>query len=110
MGAYIAKKSILKFIDSIFLREDKLQSVEKETLLTVKRWVDGVKPADVRPVVTARWKPKTHHIINGAIAQDVDEWYGLVFQCNMCGEEMIGKSNYCPGCGAVMKGVNNDKY
>lgn len=35
--------------------------------------------------------------------KDFDEWYGLVYECNICGSETIGGcDNYCPNCGARM--------
>ena len=47
MIEYIEREAAKKFIDDCLLREEKLQSVEKETLLAVKRWIDAVPPADV---------------------------------------------------------------
>lgn len=44
------------------------------------------------------------------VATDVnDEWYGLVYKCNICGSETIGGcDNFCPNCGAQMKGVSDE--
>lgn len=44
------------------------------------------------------------------VATDVtDEWYGLVYKCNLCGSEVIGGcDNYCPNCGVKMKGADDD--
>lgn len=33
-----------------------------------------------------------------------DEWYGLTYKCNICGSE----TNYCPNCGARMKGADDE--
>ena len=47
---------------------------------------------DVAPVVHAKW---------GSENCD-DEWWGMSYKCGICGDSMIGKSNYCPNCGAKM--------
>ena len=40
---------------------------------------------------------------------DTDEWYGGVYKCNICGSEVIGGcDNYCPNCGARMKGADDE--
>lgn len=44
-------------------------------------------------------EPKTGHWQD---ADYMDEWWGQVYICSECGESMIGKSNYCPDCGARM--------
>ena len=61
--------------------------------------------ADVRPVVKARWKPVM--CASNPNIQDRDEWYGQLFDCDKCGWTMIGKSNFCPNCGASM--LNEEK-
>lgn len=32
-----------------------------------------------------------------------EEWWGEQFTCSICGETMIGTSNYCHNCGADMR-------
>ena len=31
-----------------------------------------------------------------------EEWYAEQYKCDQCGETMLGKSKYCPECGAKM--------
>lgn len=31
-----------------------------------------------------------------------EEWYAEQYKCNQCGEMMLGKSKFCPECGARM--------
>lgn len=95
MGEYIEKQEATKFIDNCLLREDKLQSVEKETLLAVKRRIDDIPPADVRPVKHGKWIEK----------QDKDgKTYGV---CSNCGyKQYAGHLKYCPECGGKMDGPN----
>lgn len=44
--------------------------------------------ADVRPVVRGRWEKDTP----------------MGYKCSVCGCLMPGKSNFCPNCGADMRG------
>lgn len=32
-----------------------------------------------------------------------DEMWGKMFECSICGEDMIGKWNFCCNCGADMR-------
>ena len=41
---------------------------------------------------------------------NTDEWYGPVYKCSICGSEVICDcDNYCPNCGARMKGERVDE-
>ena len=62
--------------------------------------IDNIKAVDAKAVVRGRWLlPK--------------ESYGFV--CSVCGgscwyydyEQTIGESNYCPNCGADMRGMED---
>lgn len=76
MAEHIDKKEVTEFIDDCLLRDEKLQSVEKETLLAVKRWIDAIPPADVRPVVRCRdcrysREPDRHSMAENAACEGV---------------------------------------
>ena len=32
------------------------------------------------------------------------EWYAREYECSECGGTMLGESNFCPNCGADMRG------
>ena len=36
------------------------------------------------------------------------EWYAIGATCNLCGERWMGSRNYCPNCGAYMKGADDE--
>ena len=58
----------------------------------------GIEPADVVPVVHGKWKK-------------IGVW-GRVYRCNQCGNFLDfdgvnagrGNANFCPNCGADMRG------
>lgn len=54
------------------------------------------KPADVRPVVRGRWR---------WVGQD--QWNDC-YECSQCGKMNTDNSNFCPNCGADMRG--GDEY
>ena len=37
------------------------------------------------------------------------EWYATEATCNLCGERWMGARNFCPNCGADMKGADDEK-
>lgn len=64
-------------------------------------YLDEVPAADVRPVVRGKWI-------------DVSPAHIKVFRCDQCGEETTDtcldkpRANFCPNCGADMRGPNLD--
>lgn len=95
MAEYIEKQAVIKFIDNCLLHEDKLQGVEKETLLAVKNQIEAIPTADVRPVVRGRWIPVT----NGRGGHECSRChqYAPSYQA---GNEYL--SRFCPFCGCYM--------
>ena len=91
MIEYIDKQAAIKFIDNCLLHEDKLQGVEKETLLAVKKQIEAIPAADVRPVVHGRWI-------------DYDDDYGA-YCCSVCEQDAPEDTKwpYCPHCWADMR-------
>lgn len=41
---------------------------------------------------------------------DVEDTFLYRYKCSLCGEIKLGKmTNFCPNCGAKMKGADNEK-
>ena len=67
--------------------------------------------ADVRENVKGRWV----EVVDRTEMYDKEgvKTWGMLFQCNQCGfvlnavEGHTGQYNYCPNCGADMRGDNN---
>ncbi len=72
-----------------------------------------VEAADVRENVKGRWV----EVVDRTEMYDKEgvKTWGMLFQCNQCGfvlnavEGHTGQYNYCPNCGADMRGDNNGK-
>ena len=59
-------------------------------------------PADVRPVVHGEW------IVDTMFGADVMSG-GQMVLCSVCGKgTFYGKSNFCPHCGADMRGADKN--
>lgn len=103
MSVYIEKQAAIDALGKpteVYSWEDALMREQWER---DKAAIEAVPPADVRPVVRGRWKPKMHPMISGELTHVKDEWYGEVYICDQCGFEMIGTENFCPNCGADMR-------
>ena len=56
--------------------------------------IESIPPADVRPVVRAVWQFEEHG----------PEDYEQFWRCPVCAEKTYFITNYCPNCGADMRG------
>ena len=67
----------------------------------LKTIVDSMPTADVQEIKRGRW------IIDREFGNDVMSDEQMVI-CSVCGKGIFwGKQNYCPNCGAYMRGENN---
>ena len=74
--------------------------------------IDDIPTADVRENVMGRWV----EVVDRTEMYDKEgvKTWGMLFQCNQCGfvlnavEGHTGQYNYCPNCGADMRGDNHD--
>lgn len=74
--------------------------------------VINVLLSDVRENVKGRWV----EVVDRTEMYDKEgvKTWGMLFQCNQCGfvlnaiEGHTGQYNYCPNCGADMRGDNHD--
>ena len=96
MRKYIEKQVVIKFISDCLLYEDKLQDVEKETLLAVKKKIEYTPDADVCPIMRGNW-------IYCDEPYPGQNPYGH-YECDVCYESVPYKTRYCSKCGAFMEG------
>ena len=47
---------------------------------------------------SGEWQRKLAHYTDGS--------HGYILKCSVCEEEWLSETNYCPNCGAKMKGGN----
>ena len=40
--------------------------------------------------------------------KDDYEWYARMHTCDLCGKSWMGDTNFCPNCGADMRGKDED--
>lgn len=84
MSEYISKKNVKEIILNQPSRYDMLENVK------------SAPSADVRPNIHATWeKVSADKYIQSA---------NYRYRCSMCGELTIGEPNFCPTCGADMRG------
>lgn len=87
MGDYIERQSVVYAVRDHFC--DSARTLEA---------IDAIPAADVRPVVRGRWIEKPYLL-------------GTTNVCSVCGENYgmpHGKYNFCPNCGADMRGGDED--
>ena len=96
MAEYIEKAKIL---DAIAINHGKRDDKEEQTALEIWDRIKKIPAADVAEVRHGEWKIGTVHPHNHEIAS---------FVCTAC-RGLNGKdSNYCPNCGADMRGGKNE--
>ncbi len=119
MAKYIERERIEKFFDGIYdcadltfepndhccAADDCAHCKWRETMNAIQKCILSIPTADVRPVKKARWKPVMLMREDKPDIQGKDEWYGPLFVCDKCSWTMIGKSKFCPNCGADMREV-----
>lgn len=92
MSEYIDRQAVLDELD-----EDIEEFVECDyALKTAKKYIKKIPPADVRPVVRGRWIPFTSEAAG-------DIWY-----CSACDIGFAHRMDFCPNCGADMRGGDAD--
>ena len=78
-------------------RDDLLKAAwDKPTLALSVYDIGNIKPVDVAPVRHGRWLP-----FHSTAAGDIQ-------YCSACEIGCTWKPNYCPNCGADMRGTNDE--
>ena len=65
---------------------------------------DLIPAAEVRPVIRGKWQPS---LLDGLPYKD--EWYRTAYTCSECSNVMLGRSDFCPWCGADMRDDNEQR-
>lgn len=91
MAEYIEREAVLKFIENGLNNSDKLKAFGHDAV-EIMAEIQYMPAADVALVRHGRWKR-----------------YGKnLGECSECGEIVSVRNNYCPNCGAIMDGGNDD--
>lgn len=93
----------MRYIDADILEASgwvmsRIRSDSETTMVYEIKKPTDFPTADVRPVVRGEWMPKW----NSFFKQDVPA-------CSNCGMSSVFKYNYCPNCGAEMRGQAKGK-
>lgn len=96
MSDYISREALLRDIDNLYLRGK----------LTLKETINGIPAADVRPVVRGKWEVVDWVEYDGHGECIHHPSRGM--RCTNCKHafkrELLWKKNFCPNCGADMRG------
>ncbi len=66
--------------------------------------INKIRAADVFEHVRGELDPVMRECDDvGDQIQDYDNWSGPLYTCSRCGNLQIGRSNFCPNCGADMR-------
>ncbi len=93
MAEYIERTAAVKAV--LRMRKPENSVAQNRMLSIIQMDMLKLPAADVAPVVRGRW---VMH----------DDELGLTCECSHCHIETIGDGNYCPNCGARMKGESGD--
>ena len=65
--------------------------------------IDELPPADVKPVKRGKWINKKIRWVSC-----VSLWWEDAYECSKCGEAGLKEWNFCPNCGADMRGESDE--
>lgn len=111
MAIYIdADKIILNGLENKSIEVRTKELIEKDEYVVsllfrdLQKFIDSLPTADVRENVKGEWIKESEHSVMGD---------GYMWFCSICGRREYfnfrgQKDNFCPNCGADMRGEEND--
>ncbi len=108
MAEYISREELRKHLKECY--EDKLFDADmRKVTFGIDVYVENMPAADVQPVAHAEWIGFTRSAFLGCdytgepIFRDTTVW-----KCSHCGRNTVVRDNFCPNCGARMRGTSDD--
>lgn len=102
MKEYIEREALMRRIKEIHCAEcDSYHGVRCRACWVddTLDYIDSEPAADVAPVVHGRWLEQEKYT------------FGIMYDCSLCGHRILDNGhpwNYCPNCGADMRGSNDE--
>ena len=107
MPEYIDREAFKKSVEERYCKPCKAEGKDHNGCWCRACWVDDMldeidcfqPAADVAPVVHGRWIEKEKYT------------FGIMYDCSLCENRIIDNGhpwNYCPNCGADMRGSNDE--
>ena len=102
MAEYIEKQEVLYILKSLNTAHLKLKGKPMLGFISATDLIQDIPPSDVEPVNHGHWEEK--------IVESEDDPCGLFrrrWYCSSCGDWQTYGTDYCPMCGAYMRGEND---
>lgn len=104
MARYIDADKLIAFLDETV--DDKEMLVNQYNADWIYSFIENAPTSeDAKPVVRGEW---ISEIVKKCDWKGKKHDYYQGVSCSICHEPNSIKSNYCPNCGAYMRGENND--
>ncbi len=107
MDEFISRDKAIKLLENLggCDAKDEYSKGYDEAILAAIYDVRVMKPADVQPVKYGKWMNAYTWTM---FHEFKSSGRGEHFWCSECEQGQKQKSNYCPNCGADMRGEEND--
>ena len=99
MTEYIERAAVEKFIEDGLNNPDKNKAFGHDAIEIMEE-IHYMPAADVAPVRHGRWNDINPTVLNPGV-----NW---ICRCSLCGCPQDYKHNYCPNCGALMDGKEDE--
>jgi len=109
MAEYIEREAALEWLmmchrdtSALTIGESMTAGMANSVLAAAEAIIQSIPTADVKPVVRGEWKPSA--MITSSTG---GVWRTHGVACSVCNSFYLEKTNYCPNCGADMRGEDN---
>ena len=99
MPEYIEREAAVKVAEKYGLANGSALGRHTGLADCIASEIADIPAADVAPVVHGRWIEKEKYT------------FGIMYDCSLCENRILDNGhpwNYCPNCGADMRGINDE--